>query len=100
MNSEALACIVELEQEQQESIPATAPEPLRSCVHRAMHHYFKQLDGQDASDLYKLVLAEVEAPLFEIVLEQAGGNQTRAANMLGISRSTLRKKIELYQLDN
>jgi len=75
------------------------PEPLRLCVLSALEHHFKQLDGHETSDLYKLVITEVEAPLFETVLNHAGGNQTRAANILGISRSTLRKKLALYGLD-
>ncbi len=75
------------------------PEPLRLCVLSALAHHFKQLDGHETSDLYKLVISEVEAPLFESVLNHAGGNQTRAAHILGISRSTLRKKLALYGLD-
>ena len=46
-----------------------------------------------------MVLAEVEPPLLETVMEYTKGNQTRAAEVLGISRSTLRKKLALYGLD-
>ena len=45
-----------------------------------------------------MVLARVEKPLLEIVLDYAGGNQTRAAEVLGLNRNTLRKKMKLYQL--
>lgn len=73
-------------------------EPLQECVRDALSSYFKQLDGHKATDLYQLVIAEVERPLFETVMQHTEGNQTRAARVLGISRSTLRKKLALYQL--
>lgn len=66
---------------------------LRACVKVALEYYFAHLDGHDTSGLYQLVLNEVEKPLLEAVLDQAGGNQSRAATMLGMSRSTLRKKL-------
>lgn len=74
-------------------------EPLSECVRTALRYYFRNLDGHDVNDLYRLVNNEVERPLFASVLEYTGGNQTRAARILGISRSTLRKKVGLYQLD-
>lgn len=66
---------------------------LRECVRLTLDHYFIQLDGHETTGLYDLVINEVEKPLLETVLSQAGGNQSRAATMLGISRSTLRKKL-------
>ena len=75
-----------------------ASEPLRTCVKEAVENYFLQLDGHDASDLFDLVMSEVEAPLLESVLAQAKGNQSRAAAMLGINRATLRKKLKRYNL--
>ncbi|HEC15084.1 MAG TPA: DNA-binding transcriptional regulator Fis [Sedimenticola sp.] len=74
-------------------------EPLRECVRAAMKNYFLHLNGYGTSDLYQMVLAEVEPPLLETVMEYTRGNQTRAAEVLGISRSTLRKKLALYGLD-
>ena len=74
-------------------------EPLRECVRDALDSYFHQLGDHGASDLYQLVLNEVEQPLFETVMQHAEGNQTRAARILGISRSTLRKKLTAYNLD-
>ena len=67
-------------------------ELLRDCVRQAVEHYFRQPDGHDASGLFKRVMAEIEPPLCEAVLAHAGENQSRAANMLGINRGTLRKK--------
>ena len=74
-------------------------EPLRECVRDALNSYFAHLDGHKAAHLYQLVLAEVEQPLLETVMKYAEGNQTKAAALLGISRSTLRKKLTIYQLD-
>ena len=73
-------------------------EPLRTCVKVAVENYIRQLDGDDVSGIYDLVMAEVEAPLLETVLAHANGNQSRAAAMLGINRATLRKKVKRYGL--
>lgn len=77
------------------SMPA---QPLRECVETAMRRYFEHLDGSQATDLYAMVMAEVEAPLLACVLEHTEGNQTRAADVLGLNRGTLRKKLKLYGL--
>ena len=78
---------------------ARTKEPLRECVRDALTHYFRQLDGYDACDLFDLVMSEVEAPLLESVMEYTRGNVTRAAAILGINRGTLRKKLKHYNLD-
>ena len=75
------------------------PEPLRAAVREALEHYFEQLDGTAPKDLYQLVLQQVEQPLLEAVLGHTGGNQSKAATLLGISRSTLRKKLALYEIE-
>lgn len=74
-------------------------EPLRDAVRDALAHYFKQLDGTAPNDLYQLVMQQVERPLLEAVMGQTGGNQSRAASVLGISRSTLRKKLSQYEIE-
>lgn len=63
-----------------------------------MHNYFAHLDGADVTDVYQFVLSEVEAPLFKTVLEHAQGNQSKAAEILGLNRGTLRKKLKDYNL--
>lgn len=73
-------------------------EPLRECVRVAVEGYLQQLDGHDVSELFSLVMTEVEAPLLEAVLAHANGNQSRAAAMLGINRATLRKKLKRHNL--
>ena len=74
------------------------PIPLSVYVEQAVELYFTQLKGHDTTNLYQLVINEVEKPLFATVLKHSGYNQTKAAKILGLSRSTLRKKIESYQL--
>ena len=71
---------------------------LRDCVRSVLTNYFNDLEGHSVDDLYQLVLAEVEAPLLETVLDHTKGNQSKAAQMLGINRGTLRKKIKQYNL--
>lgn len=74
-------------------------EPLREAVSDALAHYFDQLDGTAPNDLYQLVMQQVEQPLFEAVMNFTGGNQSKAATLLGISRSTLRKKLAMYEIE-
>lgn len=76
--------------------------PLGEHVRTVLEQYFVQLDGhwQDLSTLHELVIGEVEKPLIMTVLEYTGHNQSKAAKVLGLSRSTLRKKMLHYGLDN
>ena len=68
--------------------------PLRNHAERALSDYFDSLNGHRPAHLYDLVLREVEEPLFRVVLDYAEGNQSRAADILGINRGTLRKKMK------
>lgn len=77
---------------------APQDQSLRDCVERAVTNYFQHLDGQDVSDVYEMVLAEVEAPMLEVVMKYTRHNQTKAANVLGLNRGTLRKKLKQYGL--
>ena len=71
---------------------------IADCVRRSLDRYFKDLDGERPRSVYDMVLKNVERPMFEIVLNQAEGNQTVAAEMLGINRNTLRKKIQKLKI--
>ncbi|MDZ7852487.1 MAG: DNA-binding transcriptional regulator Fis [Halomonas sp.] len=72
--------------------------PLREAVEASLSRYFDHLDGSSVTDLYAMVMAEVEAPLLASVLDHTQGNQTRAAEMLGLNRGTLRKKLKHHGL--
>ena len=71
---------------------------IADCVRRALDKYFKDLDGEKPRSVYDMVIRNVERPLLEVVLDQAEGNQTIAAEMLGINRNTLRKKMQLLKI--
>ena len=71
---------------------------LRDCVEQTLRNYFAQLDGELTTDVYQLVLSEVEAPLLEQTLKYTRNNQTKASELLGLNRGTLRKKLKQYGL--
>ena len=74
--------------------------PLATCVKTALERYFHDLDGEKpAGNLYEMVIHEVERPLLDIVMKHVKSNQCKAAEMLGINRNTLRKKLKLHGLD-
>jgi len=73
-------------------------QPLHDSVRQAVESYFSQLKGEAPVNLYELVMAEIEAPLMEAVMEYTRNNQSRAAILLGLSRGTLRKKLKIYGL--
>ncbi len=72
--------------------------PLHRCVESALNAYFDALDGENTCGLFDLVMAEVERPMLASVMHYVGGNQSRAAEVLGLSRGTLRKKLLQYRL--
>jgi len=74
--------------------------PLRSHTEQALDSYFSSLNGHSPGHLYELVMREVEEPLFRATLDYADGNQSRAADILGINRGTLRKKLRHYGISS
>ncbi len=71
---------------------------LAKCVTDSLEQYFRDLDGEKPAAIYDMVLKSIERPMLELVLTKAGSNQTLAAEMLGINRNTLRKKLTEHQL--
>ncbi len=67
-------------------------------VKRTLDRYFRDLDGEKPSAVYEMVLRNVEKPMLETVMRHANGNQTVAAEMLGINRNTLRRKLIEHKL--
>ena len=81
-----------------DSVVQLRNKPLRDLTGEALRTYFRDLNGHKPNALYDLVLGEVEPPLFEAVLDFTRGNQSRAAEILGLNRATLRKKLKRYDL--
>ena len=71
---------------------------IAACIRDALETYFRDLDGEMPSGIYDMVLKSVERPMLEVMLEKAKGNQSLAAEMLGINRNTLRRKINEHRL--
>lgn len=72
------------------------PSGLRKDVEKSLRQYFSHLGDSSVTNLYELVLTEMEAPLLEAVLRHTGSNQSRASIMLGLNRGTLRKKLKQH----
>lgn len=76
----------------------TQAQTLRDSVAIALDNYFQHLDGQEVTDVYGMVLSEIEAPLLEAVMKYTRNNQTKASQLLGLNRGTLRKKLKQHGL--
>jgi len=71
---------------------------LSHAVKHSIRRFLYELDGASPNNMYELVLKQIEQPLFEAILEHTKGNQSRAADLLGLNRGTLRKKLRSYNL--
>ena len=71
---------------------------IADCVRRTLNRYFRDLDGEAPCAIYDMVLKNVEQSMLETVMRHADGNQTVAAEMLGINRNTLRRKLHEHEL--
>lgn len=71
---------------------------LAECVGLSVRRYLTDLGNSEANDIYDLFLREMELPLLREVMAWADGNQSRAAQTLGLSRATLRKKLQTHGL--
>ena len=73
-------------------------DPLAECVTHSIQQYFQDLNGQQPQNLHNFFINEVEKPFLREVMQQVAGNQSKAADILGINRNTLRKKLKIYGL--
>ncbi len=71
---------------------------INKAVQEAVDEYLRMMDDEQVTDLYELVLSEMEAPLLRSVLNHTNQNQSKAAAALGLNRATLRKKLRKYRL--
>jgi Fis family transcriptional regulator len=72
---------------------------LANSVKLSLEQYFRDLDGQPPHAVYDMVLGCVEKPLLEHIMQHASGNQSKAAEILGLNRNTLRKKLQQYNIE-
>lgn len=87
-----------LTQPEQRTMTQTPTQALQYVIAKAIEGYFARLGGTPSRNLYDIFVAEIEEPLFKVVIEYTKGNQSRAANLLGLSRGTLRKKLRALDL--
>jgi Fis family transcriptional regulator len=71
---------------------------LEKWLNKSIRQYVGEMNGENNGHLHELIMGGIEKPLVEIVLKETGGNQTQAANILGVNRNTLRKKIAEYKI--
>ena len=76
----------------------TLDASLSETVRRTLQEYLDNLGDQDASNVYRLVLDEVERPMMEVMMRYTHGNQSKAAQCMGINRATLRTKLKRHNL--
>ena len=69
---------------------------IRRSVEKSLDEYFRRLDGEPPHGIYDMVIANVERSMFAAIMHRAGGNQSQAADMLGLNRNTLRTKLSKY----
>jgi len=82
------------------SFDSYSKKPLKDEVRKALNRYFNQLDQKNTPiDVYQLVLNEVEPPLLRSVMQFSNNNQSKAAKILGINRTTLRTKLKKYNIE-
>lgn len=89
-----------LKPDHQSSPPAAGDcKPLCHSVADSLDEYFRTLNGHAPNALYDTILGQVEPPLLRATLRYCGGNQSKAATMLGLNRATLRKKLAQYAIE-
>jgi len=71
---------------------------IEECIRESLESYFKDLHGVEPAAMYEMILGVVEKPLLDVVMKHADGNQSRAAEWLGINRNTLRRKLLEHKL--
>ena len=71
---------------------------IEACVRDSLEQYFKDLRGAEPHSLHEMIISTVERPLLEVVMKHAEGNQSKAADWLGVNRNTLRRKLVDHKL--
>jgi len=72
---------------------------ISGCINESLDQYIKDLDGEHPTNVYDMVIGMVEKPLLTYIMGISKGNQSKAAEILGLNRNTLRKKLKQYKID-
>jgi Fis family transcriptional regulator len=99
MNTAALDNTGESAATRLQVVEADRTDPLSKCVEDALGFYLENMGGHEITNLYALVMEEVERPLFGTVLQYTNGNLSQAAKILGMTRATLRKRLGNYGIE-
>ena len=68
------------------------------CIRTSLEQYFRDLRGAEPHHVHEMIIAAVEKPLLDVVMQRTDGNQSKAAEWLGINRNTLRRKLQQHHL--
>ena len=71
---------------------------IEECIRQTLEQYFKDLRGAEPGNVHDMIIAAVEKPMLDVVMQHAEGNQSKAAEWLGINRNTLRRKLLDHKL--
>jgi len=71
---------------------------IEQCIRESLELYFKDLRDVEPHSMYEMMMNVVERPLLEVVMQKCEGNQSKAAEWLGINRNTLRRKLVDHKL--
>jgi len=71
---------------------------IEECIRDSLEQYFRDLRGSEPHSVHAMIVDAVEKPLLEVVMKHAAGNQSKAAEWLGINRNTLRRKLLDHKL--
>jgi Fis family transcriptional regulator len=71
---------------------------IEDCIRTSLEQYFKDLRGAEPNAVHDMIMATVEKPMLDVVMQHAEGNQSKAAEWLGINRNTLRRKLLDHKL--
>jgi Fis family transcriptional regulator len=99
MSAQNIYSIDEHLEKNEEHSNAQQASQIYDAVKNSIERYLHDLEDTEPSEMYAMVLSQIEQPLLETVMAHTGGNQSRAAEYLGLNRGTLRKKLRLYDLD-
>ena len=90
--------VINLHNTQSDASNENQTSGLKTIIRSSMSQFLNDLDGENPGNIYDLVMQQVEEPLLELIMQHVDGNQSRAAECLGINRGTLRKKLKTYNL--